>query len=121
MRRFDLEHTFRFLKQTLNWTLPRVRHPKQADRWTWIVVLAYTQLRLARAVVADQRLPWERYLPPGKLTPARVRRAFPSLLLRVGTPAGVPKPCGRSPGRPHGRRSGPATRYPAVHKAAAAA
>jgi len=36
VRRFDLEHTFRFLKQTLNWTLPRVRHPGQADRWTWL-------------------------------------------------------------------------------------
>ena len=33
VRRFDLEHTFRFLKQTLGWTTPRVRHPEQADRW----------------------------------------------------------------------------------------
>src|SRR5215216_3593061 len=32
IRRFDLEHTFRFLKQTLGWTTPRVRHPEQADR-----------------------------------------------------------------------------------------
>jgi hypothetical protein len=31
--RFLLEHTFRFVKQVLNWTLPRVRHPEQADRW----------------------------------------------------------------------------------------
>jgi hypothetical protein len=31
-RRFDLEHTFRFLKQTLGWTAPRVRYPEQADR-----------------------------------------------------------------------------------------
>jgi hypothetical protein len=28
--RVDLEHTFHFLKQTLNWTLPRPRHPQQA-------------------------------------------------------------------------------------------
>jgi hypothetical protein len=35
-----LEHTFRFLKQSLNWTLPRVRHPEQADRWSWLVALA---------------------------------------------------------------------------------
>jgi hypothetical protein len=27
LRRFDLEHTFRFLKQTLGWTTPRVRRP----------------------------------------------------------------------------------------------
>lgn len=60
--RFTLEHTFRFVKQVLNWTLPRVRHPEQADRWTWLVVLAYTQLRLARLLVADRRFPWERPL-----------------------------------------------------------
>ena len=34
MRRFDLEHTIRFGKQTLGWTTPRVRHPEQAERWT---------------------------------------------------------------------------------------
>ena len=28
VRRFDLEHTFRFLKQTLGWTTPRFRHPE---------------------------------------------------------------------------------------------
>jgi hypothetical protein len=44
VRRFDLEHTFRFLKQSMGWTTPRVRHPEQADRWTWLVVAAYTQL-----------------------------------------------------------------------------
>ena len=49
VRRFDLEHTFRFAKQTLGWTTPRPRHPEQADRWTWLVLAAYTQLRLARA------------------------------------------------------------------------
>jgi hypothetical protein len=48
VRRFDLEHTIRFLKQTLGWTAPRVRHPEQATRWTWLVLLAYAQLRLAR-------------------------------------------------------------------------
>jgi hypothetical protein len=117
LRRFDLEHTLRFLKQTLNWTLPRVRHPEQADRWTWLVLAAYTQLRLARPAVADQRLPWERRLRPASLTPYRVRRAFAALLLGLGTPATAPKPCGRSPGRPTGRLSGPAPRYPALKKA----
>ncbi len=34
LRRFDLEHTFRFLKQALGWQDLRVRHPEQADRWT---------------------------------------------------------------------------------------
>lgn len=33
-RRFDLEHTFRFLKQTLGWTRPHLWEPAAADRWT---------------------------------------------------------------------------------------
>jgi cyanophycinase len=36
----------------------------------------------------------------------------------VATPASPPKPCGRSPGRPTGSRSGRATRFPALRKAA---
>ena len=57
VHRFDVEHTRRFAKQTLLWTAPRVRHPEQADRWTWLVIVAYTMLRLAKALVHDQRLP----------------------------------------------------------------
>jgi DDE superfamily endonuclease len=118
VRRFDLEHTIRFAKQTLGWTTPRLRHPAQADRWTWLVVAGYTQLRLARQLVADQRLAWERPRPPGQLSPYRVRRGFSRLLCALGTPANPPKPSGHPPGRPKGHRSGPATRYPAVKKAA---
>jgi hypothetical protein len=116
VRRFDLEHTVRFAKQTLGWTTPRPRHPEQADRWTWLVLAGYAQLRLARAVVADARLPWERPRPPGKLSPYRVRRGFPRLLCALGSPASAPKPAGRSPGRPKGSRPGPAPRYPAIKK-----
>ena len=116
VRRFDLEHTVRFCKQTLGWTTPRPRHPAQADRWTWLVLAAYTQLRLARQLADDQRLPWERPRPPGKLSPYRVRRGFPRLLCALGSPANAPKPAGRSPGRPKGRCSGPAVRHPAIKK-----
>jgi len=114
VRRFDLEHTVRLLSQTMNWTVPRVRHPEQADRWSWLVVAAYTQPRLARSLVCDRRLPWERPLLAAGLTPYRLRRAFPHLLIALGTPATAPKPCGRSPGRPKGRRSGPAPCYSAL-------
>jgi hypothetical protein len=120
VRRFDLEHSYRFCKQTLNWTTPRVRTPQQADRWTWLVVLAYTQLRLARRTIADVHLPWEAPQRRDRpvLTPARVRQAFPQLLVTLQTPANAPKPCGRSPGRPTGARSGPAPRCPALENAA---
>jgi hypothetical protein len=116
IRRFDLEHTVRFCKQTLGWTTPRPRQPEQADRWTWLVLAGYTQLRLARQVAGDQRLPWERPRPQPRLSPYRVRRGFPQLLATLGSPAATPKPSGRSPGRPRGRTSGPATRYPAIKK-----
>ncbi len=38
LRRFDIEHTFRFLKQQLGWTRPKLRDPAAADRWTWLVI-----------------------------------------------------------------------------------
>jgi hypothetical protein len=113
-----IEHTIHFCKQTLGWTTPRPRHPGQADRWTWLVLAAYTQLRLAREIAGDQRLPWERPRPQPRLSPLRVRRGFPRLLCALGSPARTPKPFGRSPGRPRGRCSGPATRYPAIKKPA---
>jgi hypothetical protein len=118
VRRFDCEHTIRFAKQTLGWTTPRLRHPAQAERWTWLVLAGYTQLRLARHLVADQRLAWERPRPPGQLSPYRVRRGFPRLLCVLGSPARAPKPSGCSPGRPKGHRSGPAPRHPAIKKPA---
>jgi hypothetical protein len=95
VRRFELEHTLRFLKQSMGWTTPRVRRPERADRWSWLVVAAYTQLRSARAGVADPRLPWERRYDRGRLTPVRVHRVVSSLLVEMGTPAKAPKPCGR--------------------------
>jgi hypothetical protein len=116
IRRFDLEHTIRFCKQTHGWATPRPRHPAQADRWTWLVLAGYTQLRLARAVATDARLPWERPRSQPRLSPYRVRRGFPRLLCVLGSPAAAPKPSGCSSGRPKGRASGPAVRHPAIKK-----
>lgn len=71
LRRFDLEHTFRMLKQTLGWTAPKLREPDATDRWAWLVITAHTQLRLARPLAEDLRGPWERPARQGRLTPAR--------------------------------------------------
>lgn len=111
---FSIEHTFRCFKQTLRWTTPKLRSPAAADRWTWLLLLAYVQLRLARDAVADVRLPWQPPLPVERRTPARVRRGFSHFLPQLGSPVNAPKPCGRSPGRPSGTRSPPAKRFPAV-------
>ncbi len=102
LRRFDLEHTFRLFKQVLGWDAPLLRDPAAADRWTWLIIAVYTQLRLARPLAADLRLPWQRPQPPGTMTPARVRRGFRCVRDTVGTPAAPPKPCKPGPGRPKG-------------------
>ncbi|MEV6648946.1 NF041680 family putative transposase [Amycolatopsis sp. NPDC051371] len=112
LRRFDIEHTFRMLKQTLGWTAPKLRSPEAADRWTWLLLVAYTQLRLARGLAADLRRPWEKAVAPQKLSPARVRRGFRHLRAHTARPAGGPKPSRPSPGRPPGTRNQqPASRH----------
>ncbi|MGW0219017.1 NF041680 family putative transposase, partial [Micromonospora chokoriensis] len=112
LRRFDIEHTFRLFKQTLGWTCPKIRTPQAADRWTWMILAAYTQLRLARALATDLRRPWEKPAPPQRLSPARVRRGFRHLRAKAICPAGAPKPSRPGPGRPPGRRNThPTPRY----------
>jgi DDE superfamily endonuclease len=110
LRRFDLEHTFRFMKQVLGWTRPKLRDPAAADRWTWLVLACYAQLRLARALAADMRLPWQQPCPPGRLTPARVRRGFRNIRQNLPDLASAPKPAKPGPGRP----PGPKNRHPAT-------
>jgi hypothetical protein len=105
LRRFDLEHTFRFFKQVLGWDAPLLRDPAAADRWTWLIIAACAQLRLAAALAADLRLPWQRPHQPGTLTPARVRRGFRCVRDTVSTPAAPPKTCKPGPGRPKGSKN----------------
>jgi len=114
--RFTVEHGFRFLKQALGWTTVRPRNPAAADRWTWLLALALWQLWLARPLVADQRLPWERPLPASQLTPGRVRRAFAGLFAQLGTPARPPKPRGKAPGRRPGHAPGSRSRHPVARR-----
>jgi len=112
LRRFDIEHTFRLFKQVLGWTAPKIRDPRAADRWTWLVISCHAQLRLARTLASDLRLPWERPAPPGRLTPARVRRGFRNIRATSTCPAGAPKPGKPGPGRPPGSKNRrPATRH----------
>ena len=106
LRRFDLEHTFRFFKQALGWTKPRIRTPAAADRWTWLVIGAHTQLRLARHLVEDLRRPWEKTATKsGRLSPARIRRGFRNIRPATAMPASAPKPSRPGPGRPPGSRN----------------
>ncbi|WP_433192179.1 hypothetical protein ACQP1G_25960 [Nocardia sp. CA-107356] len=60
------------MKQTLEWTRPQFRTADQADRWTWLILAAYTQLRLSRGLTTDLRDPWEKPVtdPTGSPRPA---------------------------------------------------
>lgn len=97
--------------QTAAWLdHPQLRDPAAADRWTWLIIVVHTQLRLARGLIEDLRRPWERPVPPERLTPTRVRRGFRHLRARLPLQAGAPKPTrpGPAPGTPNRHL---ATRY----------
>jgi len=115
-RRFAVEHAFRFLKQDLGWTSIHPRAPESADRWSWLLAAGLWALWLARDLVTDARLPWERAPVAAALSPGRVRRGFAALLLGLGTPAQPPQPRGKSPGRRVGQCPGPAPRHPVLRR-----
>jgi len=118
LHRFDIEHTYRLAKHTLGWDKAALRHPAQLARWTWLIIAAITQLRLARPIAEDHKQRWERRRSQGKLSPGRVRRDFTRLAALAGTPARAPKPSKVGPGRPKGRRSTPAPRHDVIKKVA---
>ena len=62
--------------------------------------------------LADALLTAGPVLSPAHLSLETVRTAV------LGTPTRPPQPCGRSLGRPPGRRSGPTPRHPALKKTA---
>ena len=111
-RRFDIEHTFRFLKQTLGWTRPRLRAAAGGELWTWLIIAAHTQLRLARPLAEHLRRAWEKPQTADRLTPARVRRGYRRLRPILPCPARPPKATRPGPGRPQGSKNKhPATRH----------
>jgi hypothetical protein len=117
LRRFTVEHAFRFFKQTLGWTTVRPRSVEAADRWSWLIAAACWQLWLARALVSEVRLPWEHPRPDGLFTPGQVRRHFAGILVRIDTPARAPRTRGKSPGRQRGWRPEPPLHYQVARRA----
>ena len=114
--RYDntIEHWYRFAKQRLHWTLPKVKTPEQGERWSDLMPMLSWQLWLARDIVADCPLPWQK--PQENPTPGRVCQGMGGVLTQIGTPAARPKPRGKSPGWPKGRPRTRAPRHPIVKK-----
>ncbi|MEG5161975.1 transposase, partial [Microcoleus sp. AT3-A2] len=114
LRRFGVDHWYRFAKQRLHWTLPNLRTPSQCERWSDLMPLMSWQLWLARDLVKENRLPWQSARID--LTPGRVAQSMLSILVDIGTPTKLPKPRGKSPGWETGKVRISAPRYPTVKK-----
>ncbi len=114
LRRFAIDHWNRFAKQRLHWTLPHFGTTEMGERWSNLMPLLSWQLWLAREIVKDNPLPWQKQQTD--LTPGRVAQGFPALLAAIGTPAVDPKPRGKSPGWPLGQSRPKRIRYPVVKK-----
>lgn len=114
LRRFTVDHWYRFLKQRLHWTLPKLSTPKQCERWSDLMPMITWELWLARDIVADNPLPWQKSID--KLTPGRVAQAMGIILEGIGTPACLPKSRGKSPGWKPGEPRQRRIRYPIVKK-----
>jgi hypothetical protein len=112
--RSSQEHAYRLDKQVLLWDKPRFRTPEQTERWTQVVACVHNQLVLARPLVEAVYRPWEHRR--GVVTLPQVRRAMPTLLFELGTPARPPQPRGKAPGRPKDFHPQPATRHPVIRK-----
>ena len=114
LQRFAVDHWYRFAKQRLHWTLPKLSTPEQCEHWSDLLPLMTWQLWLARDIVADNPLPWQK--PQVKLTPGRAAQAMGGVLPTIGTPAVSPKPRGKSPGWSVGKPRVRRIRYPTVKK-----
>lgn len=112
--RFGQEHGYRFKKQSLLWTEPRLRTPEQFDRWSHIVTIVHNLLVLARGFIEGELRPWEN--KQREYSPQQVRRGLAKYLPLLGTPAHPPKQRGNAPGRLPGTKGGQAKRFPVVRK-----
>ena len=102
-RRFDQEHSHRFMRRDLlmdAYQSPLIEHE---EAWMDIVVLAFQSLFAARDLVNFVRRPWEpkpkvvaadTVLPHLSLSPSQVKRDFARIIDQFGTPARPSKPRG---------------------------
>jgi hypothetical protein len=116
LARFDLEHTFRFWKNTLGWRVPALGSLAAMDRWTQVILTVHAQLVLGRGIAAEVRLPWWAPRSPDRLSLARVRRTSRAVIAIVGSPAKPPKMVHPGTGWPKGRPRTHRQRHAVVRK-----
>ncbi|MEO1149006.1 MAG: NF041680 family putative transposase [Cyanobacteria bacterium J06638_22] len=118
-QRFDIEHTFRFLKRNLllnAFQTPEVEHEQD---WLRLVMLAYVQLWVAQPISVAMPKPWEsshKRQPDSRIPPSKVQQDWNRIIRLVGTPAADAKPRGISPGRQPGQSQTRRPRQPVIKK-----
>jgi hypothetical protein len=117
--RWPVEPAIQFRKETLGWTQPRFQSKEVGDRWSELTAIACWLLFLARPIVEDKPLPWQK--PQQHLTPQRVQQSLQPIFALIGSPARPPKKRGKAPGWPQGRLRSPKQRYGVVKKTPVAA
>ncbi len=112
--RWPIEPGLHFRKETLGWTRPRFQSKEAGDRWTWLTALVTWMIYLARPIVQDTPLPWQK--PQQQMTPQRVQQSIRPIFALIGTPARPPKPRGIPPGWPSGKSRTPKPHFRVVKK-----
>ena len=118
-QRFDIEHSFRFLKRNLlldAFQTPELEHEQD---WLKLVMLAYVQLWVAQPISIEVPKPWETLKEReiySRIPPSKVQQDWYRIIRLVGTPAAEVKPRGKSPGRQSGETQIPRQRHPVIKK-----
>ncbi len=102
IRRYDVEHFFRFGKQRLGLANAQTCETTHEENWYWIGILAYNMLYHARHLAQSILYPWEKrkiHIITTSQRPSQVQRDYGRIIRGIGTPAPMPKPRGKSPGR----------------------
>ena len=106
LRRYDVEHFFRFGKQRLLTTAYQTPDVEHEENWWLRTQLAYVQLWLARDLAEGLPRPWERYLPQFNrdqcASASMVQRDFGRIIDTIESTTPCPNPRGKSPGRAKG-------------------
>ena len=121
LRRFDIEHLFRFAKKKLllnNYYSTKVKREKN---WVNLVFLSYVNLWASRHLAQQVTSDWQKYYQkkmPNQITPSMVQRDYERIIRTFGKTAPSPKTRGYSSGRKKGTKLSPRLRYPTVKKTA---
>jgi len=119
LRRFDIEHFFRFGKQKIllgKFQTPDIRHE---ENFIHLVLLAYVMLFFTNNLATPVLYKWEhnkKETTSNISTPTETQRDYLRIISKIGTPATVSKPRGKSPGRIKGTTIIKRDKQPVVKK-----